>query len=281
MRGADGQEAARSDVLMFVGCVSLALVALALPRSWALSVASGLRQTALRPIVALEARAERDRRARFALAGVEHTSDSLSILAQQQAALRRENEILRGIAGVRAGLSHPGVSAEVLHRPTVTDSRMLLLDVGAAEGVQMFDPVVTADGLIGSIVTTSAHNSSALTWANPDFAASAITSDGSVSGFVHPSTSGIGPNTILELQGIPLRDSLANGTIVMTAGSGGTYPRGIPIGRIVGIGREVNGYDRIYRVIPFAAPGEASHVIVLTSPRDSLYLKLVRPVPAK
>lgn len=264
--------------MLFVGCVALALLALALPRSWALSVASGLRQTALRPLVALNARATRDRTARFRLATVEHTSDSLAVLVQQQDALRRENANLRGLVGVRASLSHPTVSAEVLHRPTVTDPRMLLLDVGTADGVRMFDPVVTADGLIGSIVSAGAHSSSALTWANPDFSASAITADGRVSGFIHPSTSSTGAGTILELQGIALRDSLAVGTVVMTAGAGGTYPRGVPIGRIASIGKDVNGYDRIYRVIPFAAPGDASHVVVLISPRDSLFAKPARPV---
>jgi cell shape-determining protein MreC len=65
---------------------------------------------------------------------------------------------------------------------------------------------------------------------------------------------------------------------VLTAGAGGTYPRGIPIGRIVAIGRDENGYDRIYRVVPFASPGGASHVVVLISPRDSIYPRAPRSV---
>lgn len=281
MRGAGGQETARSDVLLFVGCVALALLALALPRSWALSVAAGLRQTALRPIVALNARASRDRTARFNLARIERISDSLAVLVQEQTSLRRENDNLRGLADVRARQTQPTVSAEVLHRPTVTDSRMLLLDVGASDGVQMFDPVITADGLIGSIVTVGSHNSSSLTWANPDFSASAVTADGRVSGFIHPATTSGAAGPILELNGIAMRDSLTVGTIVMTAGAGGTYPRGIPIGRIVAIRPDPNGYDKVYRVVPFASPGDASHVIVLTSPRDSLFTRAPRPVTPK
>lgn len=278
MRGPARQEAARSDVPLLVGCTALALLALALPRSWGLSVATGLRQTALRPIVALQARAAQDRRSRFELAQVQHRYDSLAVLVQQQEALRRENDNLRGLVGVRARLSHPTVSAEVLHRPTITDTRMLLLDVGTAQGVRMFDPVVTAEGLIGSVVSAGPTSSSAMTWANPDFSAAAVTADGRVSGFIHPSASVGVAGPILELHGIALRDSLAVGTVVLTAGAGGTYPRGIPIGRIVSIGRDENGYDRVYRVIPFASPGAASHVVVLTSPRDSLYPRPVRPV---
>jgi rod shape-determining protein MreC len=278
MRGAAGHETARSDILLLVGCTALALLAIALPRSWGLSVAAGLRQTALRPLVALQARAEHDRRSRFDLAQVQRSHDSLAVLVQQQDALRRENDNLRGLAGVRARLTSSSVSAEVLHQPSVTDTRMLLLDVGTSDGVRVFDPVVTAEGLIGSIVSASTTSSSAITWANPDFSASAITSDGRVTGFIHPATSVSISGQLLELHGIARRDSLAVGTAVLTAGAGGTYPRGIPIGRVVSIGSDENGYDRVYRVIPFASPGAASHVIVLTSPRDSLYPRSARPV---
>ncbi|MGH7594640.1 MAG: rod shape-determining protein MreC [Gemmatimonadales bacterium] len=276
MRG----HAARSDVLLFAGCIAVALLALALPRHWTLAVAAALRQTAFRPVVALQTRASQDRTSRFDLALVRRSHDSLAILVQQQSALRLENQDLRGLLGVRARLTHPTVSAEILHQPTPTDARMLLLDVGSADGVRMFDPIVTAQGLLGSIVSAAPHSSSALTWANPDFAASAVTADGRVSGFVHPAAANGASGPRLEMLGVALRDSLAVGTVVMTAGAGGTYPFGIPIGRVVSIGREENGYDRIYRVVPFAYPGDATHVLVLVAPRDSIYPRTSPVVPA-
>ena len=278
MRGAAGTETARSDVLLLVGCTALALLAIALPRSWGLSIATTLRQTAFRPVVALQARADHDRRSRFELAQIQRGHDSLAILVQQQDAVRRENDNLRQLLDLRARFAHPTVSAEILHRPTVTDTRMLLLDVGTANGVRVFDPVVTADGLIGSVVSTGTSSSNAITWANPDFAASAVTADGRVTGLVRPSTTMSMAGPILELHGIALRDSLPVGTVVLTAGAGGAYPRGIRIGRVVSIARGENGYDRVYRLVPFASPSAASHVIVLITPRDSLYPAPARPV---
>ncbi len=285
MRGSPGQDAARTDFFLFTGCIALALLALALPRSWSFSIAAALRQTVLRPVVAIQARANQDRTSRFSLHSVERSRDSLAVLVQQQDALRRENDNLRGLVGVRARLTTASVSAEVLHRPTVTDARMLLLDAGSASGVRNFDPVVTAEGLIGYIVSTGPHSSSALTWANPDFAASAMTADGRVSGFIHPAPGLNASGPTLELTGVALRDSLPRGTSVLTAGAGGTFPRGIPVGRIVSMAPEVNGYGGIYRVIPFASPGAASHVIILISPRDSVFpapsrLPLPPPAPA-
>jgi rod shape-determining protein MreC len=268
MRGSGDQQTARSDILLFIGCTAVALIAMALPHRWTLSFAARVRQTALRPVVALQARASQDRRSRFELSKVQRSNDSLAVLVQQQFSVRRENDNLRALLGVRARPLQATVAADVLHQPTVTDARMLLLDVGSADGVRLFDPVITADGLLGSIISEGAHSRSAMTWAHPDFAASAVTADGRVFGFVHPSrTKSAVP--ILELHGVALRDSLPMGTVVMTAGAGGTYPRGIAIGRVVSVTTEVNGYDHIYHVVPFASPGDASHVVVLVSPRDS------------
>jgi cell shape-determining protein MreC len=270
MRGSADQRAARSDVLLFIGCVALALLALALPRSWTYSFAAAIRQSALRPIITLQARASRDRVSRFQLARVERSRDSLALLVQQQFELRRDNDNLRALAGVRARQLQPVVAAEVLHRPTITDNRMLLLDVGSSDGVRPFDAVITADGLLGAVVSTSAHSSSAMTWEHPDFAASAVTDDGRIFGFVHASRAPAGRVPTLELHGLALRDSLGNGAVVMTAGAGGTYPHGIPIGKVTGVGHDVNGYDRGYTLIPFANPGDASHVIVLIGARDTV-----------
>ncbi|MGH7582692.1 MAG: rod shape-determining protein MreC [Gemmatimonadales bacterium] len=271
MRGAAEREAARSDLLLFAGCVALALLALALPRSWTLAFADAVRRTALRPVVALQSRAVQDRIARFRITSIERSRDSLALLVQAQVSLQRENDNLRALLALRPRLAHRAAIAEVLHQPGLTDSRMMLLDVGSADQVKMFDPVVAPAGLIGYVVGVGPHSSTALTWDHPDFAASAVTADGRVNGFVRPASHAGLRSTILELQGVALSDSLRAGTTVMTAGAGGTFPRGIPIGRVVSARRGANGYDRIYQVVPFATPGDVGDVMVLISPRDSLF----------
>lgn len=231
MRGPGSRETARGDVLLLAGCLTLALVALALPRNWALAISSTLRDTALRPLVSLEGRAREDRGSRGQLASAMHARDSLTLLVQQTIDIRRENENLRSLLGLKGRLTLPGVAAEVLHRPTVHESWTLLLDVGRANGVQVFDPVVTADGLVGYIVTVSSHASSALTWEHPSFAASAVTADGRVAGFIRPGPANGSASHILELQGVALRDSLPRGTVVLTAGKGESFREVFPSGR--------------------------------------------------
>jgi rod shape-determining protein MreC len=279
MRDPSGREAARGDLLLLAGCIALALLALMVPRPWASAFSSALRQTVLRPVVLLQSRAVVDRTSRFRLAAIERDRDSLALMVLDGEALRRENENLRALLALRGRLPRSYRAANVLHRPIGTDSRMLLIDAGSAEGVTEFDPVVSGDGLIGSVWSVDAHSSTVLTWLHPDFRASAVTADGGILGtlILAPSPLGFPTHSILELSGVPLHDSLPLGTVVYTSGIGTVFPRGVPVGRISGIGAETQGWERVYQVAPFANPGDATAVMVLTLPHDSVFL----PIPAR
>lgn len=274
MRDRGGHGAARRDAYLLAICAGLALMALAMPRPWAASLVAGVRRSVLRPLVAVRARAEQDRTARFSLEAIQSTRDSLAQIVLAGEAVRQENVNLRELVGLRERIRHPYVPAEVLHRPTPTDARMLLLGNGQSDGIEAFDPVVTADGLLGYVWSVGPHSAATLTWQHPEFRASAVTGDGRVLGMVSPTTSGDLGQVVLQLRGVALRDSLALGTMVYTAGLGGVYPRGIPIGSVESVDLDALGYERVYRVMPLVNPGMVTHVIVITTPRDSVFLPL-------
>jgi rod shape-determining protein MreC len=223
-------------------------------------------------MVMLQARAAEDFTARFRLTTIQQQRDSFALQVQAQAALRQENDNLRALITMRQRLSQPYVAAEVLHRPSATDERMLLVSAGAAEGASPFTAVVTADGLLGVVWSVGQGASSVMTWAHPEFRASAVTGDGAVSGMVQASAEVQGRQPLLQLRGVAMRDSLALGTVVYTSGLGGVFPRGVPIGTVAAVGLEEMGYERIYQLRPFVNPGRVSHVLLLTAPRDSVFL---------
>ena len=70
------------------------------------------------------------------------------------------------------------------------------------------------------------------------------------------------PNlTVLEFRGVAYRDTVPDGTLVVTAGLGGVFPRGIAIGRVNGVRREELGWERVYRLLP----GFVCLVLLLTA----------------
>ena len=257
----------RRDTVLFVGCMVLAVTALFTPERFTLGIANGLRQTVLAPLVWLQEQAEAGRGSRARLKSLLVERDSAAYAAQGLPALSVENERLRSLLGLSHRIKTPYVAAEVLHQAQVTDSRMLLLSVGQLEGVASFDPIVAPEGLIGVIWNAGRSTSVAMTWAHPEFRVSAFTANGSAYGIVAASPNATGSDAYLEFRGVPYRDSVTQGTVVLSSGLGGVYPKGIPIGTVMGVIREEAGWARVYRVRPAANPASTGHVLVLTGRR--------------
>lgn len=245
----------------------LAVTALFTPERITLSIANGLRETVLAPLVWLQEQAEAGRGSRARLKSLLVERDSAAYAAQGLPALSVENERLRSLLGLSHRIKTPYVAAEVLHQAQVTDARMLLLSVGQVEGVTSFDPIVAPEGLVGVIWNAGRTTSVAMTWAHPEFRVSAFTANGSAYGIVAASPNATGSEAYLEFRGVPYRDSVMPGTVVLSSGLGGVYPKGIPIGTVMGVIREEAGWARVYRVRPAANPASTGHVLVLTGRR--------------
>lgn len=257
----------RRDTALFAGCMLLAVTALFTPDRITLAIATGLRQTVLAPLVWLQEQAEAGRGSRARLKSLLAERDSAAYAAQFLPSLTAENDRLRALLGLSHRLKTPFVAAEVLHQAQVTDARMLLLSVGQADGVASFDPIVAPEGLIGVIWNAGRHTSVAMTWAHPEFRVSAFTVNGSAYGIVAASPNATGSDAYLEFRGVPYRDSVVPGTVVLSSGLGGVYPKGIPIGTVMGVIREEAGWARVYRVRPAANPASTGHVLVLIGRR--------------
>jgi len=80
---------------------------------------------------------------------------------------------------------------------------------------------------------------------------------------VGPTSTGEASRTGLEFRAITYRDTLPDGAVIIASGLGGVYPRGVPVGTVVGVEREQMGWERVYRIRPAAQPSVAGHVLIL------------------
>jgi rod shape-determining protein MreC len=257
----------RRDTVLFILCLGLSIVGLFSPVSWSYGIADALRRTALAPLVWLQARAEEGRTSRVRFRAVTAERDSAAYLAQFLPSLRAENERLRQLLKLSHRLTTSYVPAEVLHQPHATDGRTLLLSAGSRQGVAPFNPVIAPEGLIGVVLSVTPRSSIAMSWAHPEFRVSAFTVSGNALGVVAPSAEGRNAEGSLELRGVPYRDSVPLGTLVLSSGLGGVFPKGIPIGTVTGTVREEAGWERVYRLRPAANPGSVPHVLILVGTR--------------
>src|SRR5574341_92121 len=261
--GAD-RYGSRTDTLVFLACVALSLAAMSLPDPWRDTLSGWMRRTVLWPFLTLQQQSEEFRTSRARFQAVVAQRDSAALAATFLPELRAENERLRGLLGLGPRLGTGYVSAEVLHQAEPTSPLTLVVSAGREQGVRPLSPVVAPEGLVGVVGTVDANTSTVMSWAHPEFRASAMAADGSVYGIVAPLGGTEGPGAwLLALHGVPYRQMVAEGTVILTSGMGGVFPRGIPIGTVVGAVGESAGGERTYRVRPVAHPAAISHVMIL------------------
>ena len=259
--GAD-RYATRGDTAVFIVCLALSLVSMSLPQSLREGIAAALRDTVLLPLLELQDQSEQLRTSRTRFEAVLAERDSASLAAAFLPELRAENDRLRALLGLGQRLGTGFVPAEVLHQSSPVDPLTLLVSAGRKAGVTPLAAVVSPAGLLGVVRVVNSETSEVVTWAHPEFRASAMAADGSVFGIVAPYSSE-GPDVwLLELRGVPYRETVPTGTVIVTSGLGGVLPRGIPIGTITGVARETE-WERIYLVLPAIHPAAASHVLIL------------------
>src|SRR5438128_4291832 len=249
--GAD-RYASRADTLVFIGCILLSIAAMSLPEGGRDPLARGLRQTVLAPFLWLQQQTGLLASSLSSYDGVVAQRDSAALAATFVPELRAENTRLRGLLGLGARLGSGYVPAEVLHEALPTNPLTLIVSAGRRQGVKPLAAVLSPEGLVGIVSTVDAQTSVVVTWAHPEFRASAMAADGSVYGIVAPHGTE-GPKVwLLELQGVAYRQLVPTGTMILTSGLGGVLPRGVPIGTVVGVAGEAEGWERAYLIRPAA-----------------------------
>lgn len=252
---------------MLAGAALLALVARGLPDNLRDPVASSMRRTFLSPLVMLQERAEASRRS--LLLDSERTAirDSVALRAMTVSALETENDRLRELVGLGSRLKWGFVPAEAIHGRGIRDVTTMTLTAGSNAGVSRLSPVVSPEGVVGIVTTVDPTMSEAMIWTHPDFRVSAMSEDGSAFGIVEAHAASATTGYLMELRGIPFRSQLKPGSLVVSSGLGGVWPRGIPIGTVLSEISTAEGWARTYLIRPAVSPADVGAVMILKSDR--------------
>lgn len=252
----------RRDAAIAGGFLLVAVFLLFLPASYQSPLRSVIRGTALRPFLAMQAGLVARRVRSEDVSQLRAERDSLAAVVAAQASLAEENRRLRGLLGLRGRAEPEFKSAELIRAGVPGAESTFFVDVGAKDGVVVGSPVLAADGLLGVIQDVGEHTSQGIDWTHPHFRASAMTSDGDATGIVEPRRGRFREEDLLTLTGAPFHTDIRPGTRVVTTGRGGIYPRGIPLGTVVGIDEADTGWRKSYLLRPMVRPEGVTHVIV-------------------
>lgn len=264
------ESSGRRQLLAAVFFVCLAVAALYLPSENQQQVASSLRSSVLRPFISLQEAIALNRMRSIEMNDLYSRVDSLTAVLASKTTLVEENESLRQLLDLSQRGSGSYKSASVIRPGTRGSESMYLLDIGFEQGVRVNAPVFGRSGLVGVIREVSANAAIGMDWTHPDFRVSAMTLDGENYGIVAPIRGAFREKDRLILNGAPYHTQIAEGTLIVTSGLGGIYPRGIPIGWVERLEEEETGWRKNYLVEPAVQPGSVDFVLVAVdvSPGD-------------
>lgn len=272
-----GRISSRTDVVLFGACVLLSLLAMALPMRLREPVASALRRSLVAPLLQLQEGSERWRAAYLSSQREELKRDTLALAAARVPTLENENDRLRKLLGLGSGLKWGFIPAEALQGRGRAEDFTVTLSAGSNAGVRERSLVVAPEGVVGLVQTVDPTLSLAILFAHPDFRVSAMSADGSAFGIVQPHVTSSGSSRdqaflrseryLLEMRGVPFRATLKPGAVVYSSGLGGIYPKGIPVGVVMGEIKTTEAWARTYILRPAVNPAELSAVMILTPQR--------------
>jgi rod shape-determining protein MreC len=266
----------RLDLVLFGACILLSLVAMMLPANLREPVASGMRRTFIAPLMRLQIGAERWRAAYLSSERLELRRDTLALAAARVPTLEIDNDRLRKLLGLGSKLQWGFIPAEALQGRGRAEDFTITLSAGSKAGVRERSLVVAPEGVVGLVQTVDPTISLAILYAHPDFRVSAMSADGSAFGIVQPHVSSTGAveaafqrseRYLLEMRGVPFRATMKPGAVVYSSGLGGIYPKGIPVGVVLGEIRTTEAWARTYLLRPAVNPAELTAVMILTPQR--------------
>lgn len=173
--------------------------------------------------------------------------------------------LLRYLESPRFPADFNSVAAEVIGRPGIAFTQAIVVAAGSSDGIEVNDPVVTADGLVGRVTRVTPDTSRIQLLTDGEAAVSAVDLRTSAQGIVRHAR---GTRETLVLDRVRKQDRIKVGDEIVTAGWSATglsslYPKGIPIGKVTSVGQTDTDLFQQVQIDPFVDFGSLDAVLVL------------------
>jgi len=156
-----------------------------------------------------------------------------------------------------------GMAAQVIGESPDPWSRTIVINRGSDEGLRRSLPVVTPDGLVGSVVQTSDHSSIVRLIVDRSSRVPVLVSRSRARAILEGESSGT-----CQLKYLDRTEDVQQGDIVITSGLAGNYPRGIEVGTITQVLTRSHGLYQYAKILPKAPLSRLEDVLVIRTKQD-------------
>lgn len=193
----------------------------------------------------------------------QQVADLTAQLEKAQSALSENAELkeMLGVAERNTEFSYE--AAEVVGRTLDEWSTILTIDAGSAEGLEKYDCVVTAKGMVGYISELSEHSAQVTTVIDSNMSAGALMTRTGVIGVAQGNYQ-LMSNGKLKVSYLSKDADVVVGDTVQTSGTGGLFPKGLAIGTVESVQTESDGMSNYAVITPMVDISSLTNVYIIT-----------------
>ena len=184
----------------------------------------------------------------------------LQVQFQQERARAERARQLENLLGFKQQLRVDTIAAGVIGASASLDFRGITIDRGTSQAVTANMAVIGPAGLVGRVVTPTAHASKVQLLIDRNAAAGALVERSRAQGIV------VGSGVdVLRMDFVPATADVKAGDTVVTSGVDGIYPKGFVIGTVQQV-ENGNGIYKAIRVRPSVEFNRLEEVLVVKTP---------------
>lgn len=178
--------------------------------------------------------------------------------------MKSEIEDLRKFIGIKEEnedfkLSPP---CSIISRAVNDPYGTFVIDKGSKHGIELYDPVVTAEGLVGMVTEVANTYSTVRTIFSPELSVGGLCVESRDTGIIEGNLTYAEKNQCKMIY-IDKENSIKVGDLIITSGNSGLFPQGYIIGNVVETGIEESGLMAYAVIEPAINPKEVNNVMVI------------------
>lgn len=185
--------------------------------------------------------------------------DALTVESQKIPELEKENERLRSLLNLREQKEHHMVAARVIGEDVANWFKCIIIDKGRTDGISERMPVITSSGVVGQAVEVSKWHSKVMILNDANSAVDVYVVGKHTRGIIE----GSGQNTV-KMKYVLKTDDVEAGDRLITSGKDAVYPKGLAVGIVISINKNMPGLFADVDVMPFNNFKKLDEVMVVT-----------------
>ncbi|OGW82014.1 MAG: rod shape-determining protein MreC [Omnitrophica bacterium RIFCSPLOWO2_12_FULL_44_17] len=170
--------------------------------------------------------------------------------------LKKENERLTALLDLKSRNTGPSIPALVVGRDPSNWSNFIVIDKGKKDKIYVNTVLVHPEGLVGKVISAGKNSARAILLTDSQSRVSALDERTRDVGLVEGEGS-----AMLKMTFLDYNSQIQVGDLIVSAGLGGVYPKGIPIGRVTMVSEEKNRLMLYAYVKPFVSFSKLEEVL--------------------